>query len=41
MALAEMHMDDSPDDSFDDFVSGKGRGLVVLLQYGRHFLLVS
>ena len=30
----EDHISQVPDVAFDDFVEGKGRGLVVLLQYG-------
>jgi hypothetical protein len=33
MALAETHMGESENVPFDDFVEGKGRGLIVLLQY--------
>lgn len=33
MALAETHMGKSESVLFDDFVEGKGRGLIVLLQY--------
>jgi len=33
MALAETHMGESESVIFDDFVAGKGRGLIVLLQY--------
>ena len=33
-ADAEDHTSQAPDVAFDDFVKGKGRGLVVLLQYG-------
>jgi hypothetical protein len=33
MALAETHIGESESVPFDDFVAGKGRGLIVLLQY--------
>jgi hypothetical protein len=34
MALAETCMGKDQDFPFDDFVAGKGRGLIILLQYG-------
>jgi hypothetical protein len=34
VALAEVHMNQVPGATFDDFIEGKGRGLNVLLQYG-------
>jgi hypothetical protein len=34
MALAETHIGEAQNVPFDDFVAGKGRGLVILLQYG-------
>ena len=33
-ALAEAHTSRGSDHTFDDFVVGKGRGLIVLMQYG-------
>jgi hypothetical protein len=33
MALAEIHMGEAQDVPFDDFVAGKGRDLIILLQY--------
>jgi len=33
MALAETHMGEAQNVPFDDFFAGKGRGLVILLQY--------
>jgi membrane protein involved in colicin uptake len=40
-ADAEDHISKAPDVAFDDFIKGKGQGLVVLLQYGSpsHFNL--
>ena len=32
-ALTESYLNRGPNDSFDDFIEGKGRGLVFLLQY--------
>lgn len=36
-ALAASHMSRADRHSFDDFVVGKGRGLIMLLQYGTTF----
>jgi hypothetical protein len=33
MALAEAHTNQLPGVTFDDFISGKGKGLNLLLQY--------
>jgi hypothetical protein len=33
MALAETHMGEAQEVPFDDIVAGKGRGLIILLQY--------
>jgi hypothetical protein len=41
LALATSHMNQAHDPSFDDFVAGKGRGLIMLLQYEIRPLLVS
>jgi hypothetical protein len=32
LALAEAHLGETSDQTFDDFVIGKGRGLIMLLQ---------
>ena len=42
-ALTESYLNRGPDDSFDDFIEGKGRGLVFLLQYApiSRLLIVS
>ena len=32
LALAEAHLGKTSDHSFDDFVIGKGQGLIILLQ---------
>lgn len=32
LALAKAHLGESSDHTFDDFVSGKGKGLILLLQ---------
>ena len=32
-ALAEAHLSRASDDTFNDFVKGKGQGLIALLQY--------
>ncbi len=39
MALAEAHIDQEQEFSFDDVIEGKGRGLIVLLQYYSSFLI--
>ena len=33
LALVQSHMASSKEPSFDDFVEGKGKGLIILLQY--------
>ena len=33
MAVTETETSRDPDHEFDDFVDGKGRGIIVLLQY--------
>jgi len=40
-ALAKAHMSRVPDDAMDDFVVGKGQGLITLLQYGIRRLVLS
>ena len=37
-ALAEAHTSRENDHTFDDFVVGKGLGLIILLQYGLRIL---
>jgi len=37
-ALAEAHTSRETEHTFDDFVVGKGLGLIILLQYGLQFL---
>src|SRR5271154_3354582 len=32
-AMTEAHVSQASDDEFDDFVVGKGQGLIILLQY--------
>jgi hypothetical protein len=41
MALAESHINRVPEYSFDDVIEGKGRGLIVLLQYCPSFSIES
>ena len=41
LALVEDHLSPSPDDEFDDFIEGKGQGLVALLQYEVRSLALS
>ena len=40
-ALAEAHISRQIDHTFDDFVVGKGLGLIILLQYGLDLLFPS
>jgi len=40
MALAEARTHPASDFKFDDFVAGKGHGLVVLLQYDSQYKLI-
>jgi ATP-dependent protease Clp ATPase subunit len=39
IALAEAHIDQAQEFSFDDVIKGKGQGLIVLLQYYSSFLI--
>ena len=39
-ALAKAHISRASDDVIDDFVEGKGQGLITLLQYGSRRLVL-
>ena len=39
MALSQSRMGEGDSVRFDDVVEGKGRGLILLLQYGRNFII--
>jgi hypothetical protein len=39
MAVTETETSRDPDHEFDDFVDGKGRGVIVLLQYDTQILV--